>query len=194
MCNGRGSCICGGVCKCFADFDFSVYGKYCECDDVNCARGADGDLCSNNGECKCGDCRFSFRVHVVSQSSRRTTHHSFQVRRRLVGRRLQLRREREPVLLPLQREGLLQPRGELAPRQAECSCRTQTIAVLFRPACATGVGATPRRTGGFSRGRLKCRMCSLLLLRHHFPDCVLGGRFGRGPNFLCRGLSSFHNS
>ena len=59
ICNGRGSCICGGVCQCSADdFDFSVYGRYCECDDVNCARGAGGNLCSGNGECKCGDCRF----------------------------------------------------------------------------------------------------------------------------------------
>ena len=118
ICNGRGSCICGGVCQCSADdFDFSVYGRYCECDDVNCARGAGGNLCSGNGECKCGDCRFS--IGMLIGKKRWANVESPQVRGGLVGRRLQLRREREPLLFPLQRGGLLEPRGKWKPTKAQ---------------------------------------------------------------------------
>ena len=57
VCNGRGTCVSGGVCICSNETDFGIYGRYCECDDVNCATGSGGELCSNNGECICGDCR-----------------------------------------------------------------------------------------------------------------------------------------
>ncbi|OWR50969.1 putative myospheroid protein [Danaus plexippus plexippus] len=52
-CHNRGSCKCG-MCKCRNGYK----GKFCECSDHSCERGADNELCSGplRGVCDCGKC------------------------------------------------------------------------------------------------------------------------------------------
>lgn len=59
LCSGAGICKCG-ICECKTRKDPSelIYGKYCECDNYSCKRGANKLLCSgeNQGKCICGSC------------------------------------------------------------------------------------------------------------------------------------------
>ncbi|XP_049775853.1 integrin beta-PS-like [Schistocerca cancellata] len=59
LCSGAGICKCG-ICECKTRKDPSevIYGKYCECDNYSCKRGANRQLCSgeNQGLCVCGSC------------------------------------------------------------------------------------------------------------------------------------------
>ncbi|MBN3308432.1 ITB2 protein, partial [Amia calva] len=55
ICSGLGDCVCG-VCSCHASEDGrKIYGKYCECDDMNCELHR-GKVCGGNGKCDCGKC------------------------------------------------------------------------------------------------------------------------------------------
>ncbi|XP_066544624.1 integrin beta-2-like [Amia ocellicauda] len=55
ICSGLGDCVCG-VCSCHASEDGrKIYGKYCECDDMNCELNR-GKVCGGNGKCDCGKC------------------------------------------------------------------------------------------------------------------------------------------
>lgn len=58
-CSGRGTCVCG-VCECERRSVESqkITGKYCECDNLSCAR-HDGLVCSgpNHGTCECNVCK-----------------------------------------------------------------------------------------------------------------------------------------
>lgn len=61
ICNGNGECICG-VCECFpiprqpSSNIFS--GTYCGCNNYNCLRGENKELCGgpSKGQCRCGTC------------------------------------------------------------------------------------------------------------------------------------------
>uniref|UniRef100_A0A8C4QFX3 Integrin beta n=1 Tax=Eptatretus burgeri TaxID=7764 RepID=A0A8C4QFX3_EPTBU len=55
VCSARGECICG-TCVCHSSPYGLISGKYCECDDVSCARHSDL-LCGGHGNCHCGMCR-----------------------------------------------------------------------------------------------------------------------------------------
>ncbi|XP_078010704.1 integrin beta-2 isoform X2 [Phascolarctos cinereus] len=59
LCSGLGDCICG-LCTChISDVPNKlIYGKYCECDNVNCER-YDSQLCGGpaRGSCDCGKCK-----------------------------------------------------------------------------------------------------------------------------------------
>uniref|UniRef100_A0A8C0WKB0 Integrin beta n=1 Tax=Castor canadensis TaxID=51338 RepID=A0A8C0WKB0_CASCN len=58
MCSGLGDCICG-QCVCHASDvpNKQIFGRYCECDNVNCER-YDGQVCGGpqRGSCFCGQC------------------------------------------------------------------------------------------------------------------------------------------
>ncbi|CAB1341692.1 unnamed protein product [Coregonus sp. 'balchen'] len=55
ICSGRGNCVCG-QCSCHTSGFGKVWGKYCECDDLNCLR-FKGEICSGHGKCDCGFCK-----------------------------------------------------------------------------------------------------------------------------------------
>ncbi|XP_048094355.1 integrin beta-2-like [Alosa alosa] len=57
VCSGRGVCVCG-QCDCHRELmsaNARFYGRYCECDDSNCAF-SNGIICGGNGKCICGKC------------------------------------------------------------------------------------------------------------------------------------------
>jgi len=51
-CFGNGACDCNNTCKCYTGFDI---GTSCLCP-LECQKDANGDQCSNNGNCNCGVC------------------------------------------------------------------------------------------------------------------------------------------
>ncbi|XP_031220687.1 integrin beta-2-like protein [Mastomys coucha] len=58
VCSGLGDCICGQcVCHTSDTPNNVIYGRYCECDNVNCER-YDGQVCGgpSRGVCSCGLC------------------------------------------------------------------------------------------------------------------------------------------
>ncbi|NWQ81220.1 ITB2 protein, partial [Columbina picui] len=58
ICSGLGDCVCG-ECICHASDvpDKKIYGRYCECDNMNCEF-FNGSLCGgkDRGTCNCGEC------------------------------------------------------------------------------------------------------------------------------------------
>ncbi|XP_074046048.1 integrin beta-2 isoform X2 [Macrotis lagotis] len=59
LCSGLGECLCGS-CTCYVS-DIpkkQIYGKFCECDNVNCER-YEGQVCGGpeRGDCDCGTCQ-----------------------------------------------------------------------------------------------------------------------------------------
>ncbi|KAL4660205.1 integrin beta-2-like isoform X1 [Arapaima gigas] len=54
-CSGQGECVCG-QCVCHAGADGrTIYGKYCECNDMDCEV-HNNKLCGGNGKCHCDKC------------------------------------------------------------------------------------------------------------------------------------------
>ncbi|KAM4887547.1 integrin beta-2 [Thomomys bottae] len=59
VCSGLGDCICGQcVCHASDDPNKEIFGRYCECDNVNCER-HHGQACGGplRGVCACGQCQ-----------------------------------------------------------------------------------------------------------------------------------------
>lgn len=56
ICSGHGYCICG-ECKCHRTEEGQFLGKFCECNNLSCAR-HNGLICSGpeHGRCECGNC------------------------------------------------------------------------------------------------------------------------------------------
>uniref|UniRef100_A0A5F9DK19 Integrin beta n=1 Tax=Oryctolagus cuniculus TaxID=9986 RepID=A0A5F9DK19_RABIT len=58
VCSGLGDCICGQcVCHTSDNPNKQIFGRYCECDNMNCER-YDGQVCGGKkrGSCSCGQC------------------------------------------------------------------------------------------------------------------------------------------
>ncbi|XP_062948543.1 integrin beta-2-like [Cynocephalus volans] len=75
ICSGLGDCICR-ECVCHASDvpDKLIFGKYCECDNVNCDR-FDGEVCGGKGRghCACGKCYCSEGYEGSACQCRRST-------------------------------------------------------------------------------------------------------------------------
>ncbi|XP_063080706.1 LOW QUALITY PROTEIN: integrin beta-2-like [Cavia porcellus] len=56
LCSGLGDCVCG-QCVCHTSDTKSIYGRYCECDNMHCDR-YNGQVCGGpvRGRCDCGRC------------------------------------------------------------------------------------------------------------------------------------------
>lgn len=48
LCSGLGDCVCG-QCVCHTSDTKSIYGRYCECDNMHCDR-YNGQVCGGPGE------------------------------------------------------------------------------------------------------------------------------------------------